>query len=113
MAAKKPINPFYPLLVVAGTAFCITACAYGLMAMRSLRPHHAGSAAKAGTAQVEPQGPHPLMTFLERNGTNLLLGELALLAVFSFAAMGTDDYWTRRAVAAAARSKSTAPENNG
>lgn len=52
------------------------------------------------------------MTFLERNGTNLLLGELALLAVFSFAAMGTDDYWTRRA-AAAARSKSTAPENNG
>jgi hypothetical protein len=113
MAAKKPINPFYPLLVVAGTAFCITACAYGLMAMRSLRPHQAGPAAKAGAAQVEPRGPHPLMTFLERHGTSLLLSELGLLAVFSFAAMGTDGYWTRRAEAAAARSKPSLPENNG
>jgi len=112
MAAKKPLNPFYPLLVVAGTAFCITACAYGLLAMRSLRPHHAGPTAHVGAGPVEPRGPHPLFTFLERDGTNLLLGELALLAIFSFAAMGTDGYWTRRAEAAAARTKPSTPENN-
>lgn len=101
MAAKKPLNPFYPLLVVAGTAFCITACAYGLLAMRALRPVRPD---RTAVAEPSPDGiaqrPHPLFAYLERNGEKLLLGELALLALFSFAAMGTDGYWTRRAQAA-------------
>jgi len=109
MALKKPINPFYPMLVVVGTVFCITACAYFLMAMKSLRPDRSPQSSALG-ARIEPTKPHPLMAYLERNGTNLLLGELGLLALFSFAAMGTDDYWTRRAEAKAARNKPASPE---
>ncbi|MCE9604461.1 MAG: hypothetical protein K8U03_06090 [Planctomycetia bacterium] len=105
MAAKKPFNPFYLLLVIAGTAFCISACAYGVLAMRSLRPDRQVTSART---VVEP--PHPLMSFLERDGEKLLLGELAFLALFSFAAMATDGYWTRRAVAADARLKATTTE---
>ena len=37
MARKKPINPFYVVLVIVGTAFAITASAYGVTAMRALR----------------------------------------------------------------------------
>jgi hypothetical protein len=98
MAAKKPLNPFYPLLVIAGTAFCITACAYGLLAMRALRPARPDRvAAVAPSPDGAVERPHPLFAYLERDGEKLLLGELALLALFSFAAMGTDGYWTRRA----------------
>lgn len=108
--AKKAFNPFYPLLVVAGTAFCLTASAYGLMAMRDLRPNHTGP--QAAAAANEPARPHPLMKYLASDGEKLLLIELGLLAVFSFAAMGTDDYWTRRAAAADARAKHTEPEKS-
>jgi hypothetical protein len=113
MALKKPLNPFYPLLVIAGTAFCLTACAYGLMAMRELRPEHVAGMPNAADGTARPGAPerqHPLTTLLAGDGERLLLGELALLAVFCFLAMGTDGYWTRRAEAAAARAKSTAAE---
>lgn len=115
MALKKPLNPFYPLLVIAGTAFCLTACAYGLMAMRELRPNRQVTIPSADNdappAVNTPAKPHPLMTFLASDGEKLLLIELGLLAVFSFAAMGTDGYWTRRAEAAAARAKSSTAEH--
>lgn len=122
MGFKKGFNPFYVLLVVVGTVFCLTACAYGLMAMRALRPDRAhdlrataGSSASADGA-ARP-GPHQLLTYMERNGEKLLLVELAVLTVATFAAMGTDSYWIRRAAekqrlsrAAAASSESTATE---
>jgi hypothetical protein len=113
MALKKPLNPFYPLLVIAGTAFCLTACAYGMMAMRELRPEHVAGMPNAADGTANPKAserPHPLAGLLSGSGERLLLGELALLAVFSFLAMGTDGYWTRRAEAAAARAKAAAPE---
>jgi hypothetical protein len=46
-----------------------------------------------------------LVAFLDAHGVSLLMGELAVLAVVTFAAMGTDEYWTRRTAA-----KSNAPE---
>src|SRR5688572_25908655 len=82
---NKPFNPFYAGLVVVGTAFAITACAYGVMTVRMLNPQAA-----------DDQG---LIQFLDDYGLAILIGELALLAVLTFAAIGTDDYWTRRAAA--------------
>jgi hypothetical protein len=80
-------NPFYALLVVAGIAFVVTACAYGVMAFRAVSPH----APAAGADH------HPLLKFLDSHGAQLLIAEIAILAVATFAAIGTDDYWTRRA----------------
>lgn len=99
MRIKKGFNPFYVLLVIVGTAFCLTACAYGLMAMRSLRPERnfATSAPTGGSSAVVPAESHQLMKFMERHGNRLLLIEIGLLAAASFAAMATDGYWIRRA----------------
>ena len=101
---KKGFNPFYVLLVIVGTAFCLTACAYGLMAMRALRPERshdahavAGSSGAADANSAARPGPHQLLAYMVRNGEKLLLIELAVLTVATFAAMGTDSYWIRRA----------------
>jgi len=81
---KEAFNPFYPLLVVFGVVFFVTACAYGLMAFRAVN---------AGPGQ---ETEHVMLAFLNRYGMLLLGAELALLAAASLAAMGTDSYWTRR-----------------
>ena len=78
---KQAINPFYPLLVVAGVAFAITACAYGIMAVKAMTPDASDQT-------------HPLLVFLDRHGMMLLGGELTVLAVMCGLAMATDSYWT-------------------
>ena len=83
--AKSPSNPFYILLVIVGIVFAVTACAYGVMTIKLSTA--AGASASSGEWLVD---------FLNRYGMWLLLGELAVLAVLTFAAIGTDDYWTRR-----------------
>jgi hypothetical protein len=84
---KKPRNPFYAALLAAGVVFAVTACAYGVMTVNLLSP-----------AQVMEGAPTAgLVGFLDRHGTALLMAELGVLAALTFAAMGTDDYWTRRA----------------
>ena len=81
---KEPFNPFYPVLVLAGIAFLITACAYGVMAFRDVR-----AAASTETA------PNALMLLMQNHGGKLLGGELVVLALSSFAAMGVDQYRSR------------------
>jgi hypothetical protein len=84
VSPRRPaFNPFYPLLVLAGVAFVVTACAYGVMALKAMSPN-------------QTDGTHPLLTFLEQHGTLLLVVELAVLAAATFLAMGTDSYWTSR-----------------
>lgn len=84
--AAKRRNPFYALLIPAGMAFSITACAYGYMAfvqvnsLRSEATRHAGSS---------------MFRLLNAHGTMILLAELAVLAVLTVAAIATDDWWTR------------------
>ena len=80
---RQAINPFYPLLVIAGVAFSVTAFAYGVMALKAISP-------TAGDDQ------HPLLTFLDQHGMLLMAVELAVLAATCFLAMGTDRFWSRR-----------------
>lgn len=79
-----PTNPFYIVLVIAGIVFAVTACAYGVMTFLAMQ---------AGYADNKPR----LLAFLEEHGGMLLTIELGVLAGATFAAIGTDGYWDRRA----------------
>ena len=92
--SKKSANPFYVLLVLAGMLFAITATAYGVMAFREARPAEKAGATDASTDATRE---HPLMAWMNRHGEKALLMELTLLALCTFAAIGTDEYWQRRA----------------
>jgi hypothetical protein len=74
-STKRPVNPFYVLLVLAGIAFTVTACAYGVMAFRAVRT-------------ADP--PTGLPAFLDRHGGMLMVAELAVLAVATLAAIALD-----------------------
>jgi hypothetical protein len=87
---KGPLNPFYPVLVLAGIVFCVTACAYGVMAYR-------GASATLSATQDEAGG---LIGFLERRGGLLLGVELAILAAATAGAIALDEYRSRRAQSA-------------
>jgi hypothetical protein len=81
VSRSKPVNPFYAVLVVAGVTFALTATLYGAMTVRKL-----------DTLAAEPVG---VMAFMEEHGLTLMLTELGALALLTFAAIGTDDYWMR------------------
>lgn len=87
---KEPTNPFYVLLVIVGAVFAITACAYGVMAFRAVAAQHAAEASPSGEG---------LMQFLDKHGMALLAGELVVLALATFGAIGTDGYWSKRKAA--------------
>jgi len=87
MTSKKPFNPFYFLLLIVGTVFAITAFAYGVMTLR-LSQDTAAPVTTSGAT---------LMDFLAQHGTVLLLIELGILAVLTVGAIGTDEFWSRRA----------------
>jgi hypothetical protein len=105
---KEPLNPFYVLLVIVGVVFLITACGYGLMAWRAIRPElsrtgaararHAGSAAAGGAGG--PVDSHPLMVFFDRHGVEVLTGELLVLGAATFGAMWLDRLRLQRAAPA-------------
>lgn len=84
MPQKKPANPFYVLLVIVGVVFGLTACAYGVMTVKMSTA--AGIAENAGS---------PIVQFLSKHGLTVLMVQIALLALTTFAAMATDSYWTK------------------
>ncbi len=98
MAVVKPFNPFYVLLVVAGVAFCVSACAYGVTAMRDLR-------ALPTPAALQPA--HALTAWFRVHGAKLLAAELLVLGIGTVGAIATDGYWTRRAADADRRRRAT------
>ena len=87
----KAFNPFYVLLLISGVVFAITTCAYGVMMLQMGR---------AQPLQEDSPGA-ALMQFLDCHGMTVLGIELAVLAVTTFAAIGFDDYFTKRAQAKA------------
>jgi hypothetical protein len=90
--AKKPFNPFYFLLLVFGTLFALTACAYGVMAVKLQRPDEARLGSTSGAA---------FLGLLDQYGTVVFIVELAALALVTVGAIATDEYWSRRQRAAA------------
>jgi uncharacterized membrane protein len=82
MGAKKPTNPFYFALLPVGVVFALTACAFVVMTMRGRDPQH-----------VEQTG---LVGLMEHHGVMMMIVELVVLAVLTFAAIASDDFWVRR-----------------
>ena len=87
MPRKKPFNPFYFMLIVVGGGFGLTAAAYGEMSMRAVNPT---------PESLAIDGTHPLWAALHQWGAQAMIVELVLLGVATAAAIGTDEYWTRR-----------------
>ena len=83
---RKKKNPFYALLVWVGILFAVTATSYGVMTVSFLR---------ASEEITEASGPednyHPLFHFLDENGFDLMLAELGVLGVLTFAAIAYDE----------------------
>jgi len=100
MPKKQPTNPFYVLLVIAGAIFALTATAYGVMTFRFQNPTPTSVASDHG---------HPLWTFLNTYGAELMIAELGLLGFFTIAAIATDEYWTRDAMARVEEEESPDP----
>ena len=84
--SKKQKNPFYTLLIWVGIVFAITATSYGVMTVTHLK------ASEEITELSDPTETfHPLFRFLDENGFDLMLAELGLLGVLTFAAIAYDE----------------------
>ena len=79
MPRKKPNNPFYVLLLIVGAAFAITTCAYFVMAWHG----------REGNTFDEVDSGSALLVFMDKHGFNLMVGELIVLAILTFAAIAT------------------------
>ncbi len=66
-------------------AFVITGFAYCFMAFQAVNSGRAGALRHAD---------HPLFAWLRANGSTAMLVELAVLAVLTVGAIGTDSWWT-------------------
>lgn len=113
---KEPVNPFYVLLVLLGVVFVVTTCAYGTMTWRATQPVAAyaprPAADATATASLATTDDHPLMVWLDKHGIELLGGELLLLALATFGAMGLDSLRTRRAEQKTATQQLPAPSGD-
>jgi hypothetical protein len=90
MSARKPTNPFYLAAIPIGILFAVTACAYVVMMVRAVTP--------------QPGNATPMVQWLDRHGLATLIVELAALGLLTFAAIASDDFWTRRCEEKQARS---------
>ena len=83
---RKKKNPFYTLLIWVGILFAVTATSYGVMTVSFLR-----SSEEISEASSPDDNYHPLFHFLDENGFDLMLAELGLLGVLTFAAIAYDE----------------------
>lgn len=92
MASKKrgTTNPFYPVLVLVGLIFAITACGFAVMMVRGINP----------ASDVDPATASGLMGFFQDHGFTALMIELVVLALATLGAMATDEMWSQRTAAA-------------
>lgn len=84
---KQTSNPFYSVLLVAGVAFALTACAYGVMIVHKLEPGRVAPASTSGTGVID---------FMDDHGAAIMIVELVVLAIATGAAIGTDRIRARR-----------------
>jgi len=96
---RKPINPFYLLLLLAGIAFGITACAYGNMTVR--QKHSGRSAAGYKYFEEKPTGPPANFNELvDRYGATAMIWEIVLLGIGTVGAIAYDQHLDKRTEAA-------------
>jgi hypothetical protein len=81
---RKATNPFYVVLMVVGVAFALTASAYGWSARLKLDPQ-----------QFDRN--EAFIQIMDDYGIPAMVVELGLLTVLTFLAIGTDDFWEKRA----------------
>tara|TARA_B100000530_G_C15930531_1_gene476670 strand:+ start:747 stop:1112 length:366 start_codon:yes stop_codon:yes gene_type:complete len=101
--SDRKVNPFYVLLVIAGTCFGLTAIAYGVMASAYAK---ASEDPDAETILAEFE-QHPLYRTLDNHGVTIMLIELVMLAIFTVAAIGLDTSRDKRHVAKSDQIKPT------
>lgn len=96
---KQRVNPFYIVLVVVGVAFAVTACAYGVMAVKQM---HASewivTPARQDTSDLgapSTNSDRRFVEFMDEHGVSILLAEVGILALATVAAIGTDDWWSK------------------
>ena len=83
---RKKKNPFYTLLIWVGILFAVTATSYGVMTVSFLR-----ASEEISEASSPDDNYHPLFHFLDENGFDLMLAELGVLGVLTFAAIAYDE----------------------
>ena len=83
---RRSTNPFYVVLVLVGAVLCVTACAYGVVAVKQL---HAVSTPNSAT-----QPDAGFVAWVDQYGPTLLILELVVLGIATVAAIGTDRFWT-------------------
>lgn len=83
---SKPTNPFYFVLLIAGVIFVVTASSYVVMIVIA-RDQSLGGREDASSQRF--------VEIVDRYGFPALMIELGVLAGATFAAIATDEYWTR------------------
>jgi hypothetical protein len=83
---RERINPFYVVLLGVGTLFVITCFGFFVMTLNQIDP-----------AQIAASRQSSFIVLMEEHGLNLLIVELVVLAICTFAAIGTDEYWSKSA----------------
>ena len=96
---RKPTNPFYLLLLFAGIAFGITACAYGVMTVRQMR---SGKSAAGYRYFFEEEAAGPPANFnelIDRYGATAMIWEIVLLGIGTVGAIAYDQHIDKTEVA--------------
>jgi hypothetical protein len=93
ISKRKPFNPFYILLLLAGIAFAITACAYGVMTVRQLSASRVSGYDFDRYGENEPQDFNALV---DKHGANAMIIELILLGVGTAGAIAYDQHLDKR-----------------
>ncbi len=101
MSHKEPSNPFYLLAMLLGVAFTLTACAFGLLLLRSQRPEGLPAQGQSG---------YELMELLNHHGVTIMLVELVGLGIFTVAAIWLDHVRGEKIRAAREAQNKTPPE---
>lgn len=90
----KPVNPFYVLLLLAGVAFAITACAYGVMTVRQLNASRVPGYRFASDKGNETKNFNQL---IDAHGAQAMIVELVLLGVGTVGAILYDQRLDKKA----------------
>jgi hypothetical protein len=80
-------NPFYAIAMVLGLLFTLTACAEGVLMLKSNRD---------GALPRQGESGYDLMNLLDQHGTEVFVVELAALGCFTVAAIRLDVVRDRR-----------------